>query len=573
MPRIALLSNINMDVVIRLLGKEVDIYRTEGYGNELGTLMNPASSYHTYGAGMVFFVMDLMELLEHDLDPTAAEGRIRQWFRNLQGTLKQEVVYYVSDSYLWGMELETTADMGRKLHLEGLWQQYLEKLCQVRQNVRILPFHRLIETLGSEKSFSMKMWYMGKILLSGEAQKRLCTLILDKVRVETRIPRKVLLLDLDNTLWGGLAGESDHTPIELSESHIGLAYKNLQRVILQMQRQGVLLGIVSKNNREDAMEILDAHPHMVLRSADFAVIRINWRPKYENIQDIAGELNLGLDSFVFWDDNPAERELVGTMLPEVAVPDFPASPEELAPAMGSIYREYFEKAYVTDEDRTKTAQYTANAARKQLEQETGDFQTYLEQLQIVITRVDPAKHMERLAQLVNKTNQFNLTTIRYTQGELARIVEGQEKLVYLYRVTDKFGDNGVVAAAVVDVEGRLPGDIMLKVENREAGQPVVEEFVMSCRVMGKNIEYAILEDVESDLKARGYTHLAGVYLPTAKNQPVEKLYDQMGYRKQEPLPDGGTGGTVYYLELAEVPKRPYAAKVISAVEADKEGLT
>ncbi|MCM1188878.1 MAG: HAD-IIIC family phosphatase [bacterium] len=548
MPRIALLSNVNMNMVIRLLQREVTVWQTEGYGNELGILMNPGSSYAEFQPEYTFLVIDLMEFLEHDPEPETAKQRIDAWFDSLESVLKPETVYYVSDVWLWGTELSVFSDTGRKSLLEGLWQSRLDRLRKVRGNVRILPYRQIPERLGEENAFSLKMWYLGKILLSNEAQKRLAGLILDQLRIEERIPKKVLLLDLDNTLWGGLAGENDLTPVELSEEHTGLAYKNLQRVLFRMENQGVLLAVVSKNNEQDAMEILEKHPHMVLRPQDFAAMRINWKPKHENIREIAEELNLGTDSFVFWDDSPSERQLVREMLPEVEVPDFPANPEELASAMAEVYRLFFQKPTVTEEDREKTAQYVSNAARKQLEQSAGSFEEYLESLQIVVTRVEPGEHVERLTQLVNKTNQFNLTTKRYTRGQIEMLLQDSRRQVYLYAVTDRFGDSGIVAAVVAELN---------------ADTAVLEEFVMSCRVMGKNIEYAILDDVERDLTDRGVKRIQGIYIPTEKNKPVEKLYGQLGYRRTEsgreqenPVQSAGQAA-VYELLTGEKPERRY----------------
>ncbi len=535
--KIALLSNVNMNFVIRMLKKEVEVYEAEGYGNELGILMNPQSSYHAFFPGITFVIMDLMELIRHDLEEERAKGRIEEWFASLEGVLNSQCIYYISDAYLWGVELSTVFDSGiKKQKLEVLWLEQLEKLCKKHANVRILPYSGLIQMLGEANAFSLKMWYMGKILLSNEAQKQLCELVLSKVKLEHRPAKKVLLLDLDNTLWGGLAGEAEHSPIMLSEEHGGLAYKNLQRVILQMQSQGVLLAIVSKNNEEDARVILEKHPHMLLRPQHFAAVKINWRPKHENILEIAKELNLGRDSFVFWDDNPAERSLVQEMLPEVIVPQFPQKPEELAPAMAEIYREYFEKPSLTREDLEKTKQYAANAMRSNMQAKATSFEEYLKQLAMVMTRVNPTEHVERLTQLINKTNQFNLTTKRMDQNQIQGILADKGKCVYLYQVSDCFGDNGVVAAVIVDLS---------KI-------PVIEEFVMSCRVMGRNLEHAILTDVEQDLREKGFTHLRGIYLPTGKNKPVEKLYEQLGYQKIEE-----TEETLYEIALSRTPDRVY----------------
>ena len=549
--KIALLSNVNMDFVIRMLQKHVEIYRAEGYGNELGILTNPSSSYHVFEPDITFLVMDLMELLEHELDKETAKRRIEDWFAVVDSQLKPGKIYYISDAYLWGPELAVIWDVGRKAALEGIWQKKLEELCESHGNVRIFPYHHMVEVLGEKNTFSLKMWYLGKILLSNEAQRNLCELITEKVAEEMRTPKKVLILDLDHTLWGGLAGEANHTPVELSEEHVGLAYKNLQRVILQMQRQGVLLAIVSKNNEADALEILEKHPHMVLRPECFAAKRINWAPKHENIKEIGDELNLGTDSFVFWDDNPTERQLIQEMLPMVTVPEFPDRPEALAAAMATIYRQYFAAPSATKEDLDRTKQYAANAERKRLQGASGSFEEYLKELHMTALRVKPEKYMERLCQMMNKTNQFNLTTQRYSQGQIVALLEDVRKRVYLYQVSDRFGDNGVVAAIVVDCGGSTP---------------VVTDFVMSCRVMGKNIENGLLEDVEEDLRGKGYEYLRGIYIPTAKNMPVAGLYDRLGYKRVGEDP----GKRVEYeLCLANRPNRMYYVTI--KIEDDREG--
>lgn len=550
--KIAVLSNINMDFVIRRLSAaegELAVYRGQGYGNELGAMLDPASPYREFEPELTFLIMDLMELIEHD--PETDGACMDRWFAMLEGAILPERVYYVSDAYLWGPELDAVYDPFRKSRLEGMWQERLEDFCARHVNVHVLPYHRLIERMGEEAAFSMKMWYMGKILHSGEAQKRLAELIAEKAGLEGRTPKKVLILDLDNTLWGGLAGENDHTPVELSEDHSGLAYKNLQRVILQMQRQGVLLAIASKNNEADAMELLAHHPHMVLRPACFAARRINWSRKPANILEIAAELNLGTDSFVFWDDSPEERHQVKTMLPEVEVPDFPDRPELLAPAMVDIYHRFFEKTAVTGEDLVKTDQYAANAKRGDLLKTAADFDSYLKQLHISVIREDPRAHVERLTQLFNKTNQFNLTTLRFDQAQVCRLLEAPEKRVYLYRVTDCFGDSGLAAAAVVDLAGE---------------KPEIEEFVMSCRIMGRRIEYAIVTDMEEDLAAAGYEYLRGRYIPTAKNKPVEGLYEELGYRTVCER----DGIREYEIFMKDRPERVYYANIVtgSGIEGD-----
>ena len=521
-PKIAVLSNINLNFIVRMLKAKYEIYEAEGYGNELGLLLDRSSSYHAFAPDITILITDLMEILDHDL--SLDSDKIDTWFDMVESSLTDDRLYLIGDAYLWGAELDVVHQKDRKGKLEAIWQERLNGLCEKYTNVQIFPYGHVIEKMGEENAFSLKMWYMGKILHTNEAQKRMYETIVANVELQYRVPKKVLLLDLDNTLWGGLAGETDHTPLILSDDHGGLAYKNLQRVILQMQKQGVLLGIVSKNNEEDAMEIIEKHPHMVLRSDMFAIRKINWEPKHINIMEIAKELNLGMDSFVFWDDNPTERELIKHMLPEVVVPDFPEKPEQLALGMVEIYKTYFQKTALTTEDLDKTNQYAAHAKRNDLERKAIDFESYLEQLKIEISLEEPQANMERFTQMVNKTNQFNLTTVRYTPIELQQVLDNPFKKVYLYRVKDCFGDNGIVAAVIVSLESEA--------------LPVIEEFVMSCRVMGKHIEYQIIEQIEQDLAKEGIQGLQGIYIPTAKNKPVEHLYERAGYELVEEKEDG-----------------------------------
>ena len=545
--RISVLSNVNMNFAVRMLARELAaaepdtaLYQPEGYGNELGTLLDASSSYEAFAPDITFLIMDVLEAVDHD--PDAGSERIESWFASLKAALHAERLYYVSDAFLWGPEAEILWGDDCRGALEYRWQECLRALCAQCPNVRILPYRHVIEEMGAENAFSLKMWYMGRILHTNEAQKRIVELLLHIIRLQRRIPKKVLLLDLDNTLWGGLAGEADHTPIVLSGEHTGLMYRNLQRVIAGMQKQGVLLGIVSKNNEKDAMDIISSHPQMVLRPEDFVAMKINWRPKPENIAEIARELNLGLDSFVFWDDSPAERTLVKASLPQVTVPDFPDRPEELTEAMVRIYRQYFEQAAVTSEDRQKTRQYAENAKRSALKTQALDFASYLRQLAMEISRESPEANSERLTQLVNKTNQFNLTTKRYEPSAMQRLLQDAGKRVYLYRVKDCFGDNGIVAAVIVDLTEAVP---------------MIDTFVMSCRVMGRNIENAIIEDIERELYRQGYTSLRAKYLPTAKNRPVENLFEKLDYRI---LAADKTGEKLYEITLAPDRRRDYCAR-------------
>lgn len=539
--KIALLSNINMNPLLRMLKSTagLEVYETEGYGNELGLLLNPDSSYHAFGPEAVFFWMDLPELLGQAPEPAAAGERIGQWFAALEAGLEEGGSYFISDAFLWGAETAVGSAPFIREEIERIWMQELEKICRKHGNVYPLEYRSIIEELGTAKAFSKKMWYMGKIAHTQAAMDKLQEAVLHKLDLLYRMPKKVLVLDLDNTLWGGLAGEHDVEPVVLSEEHKGQAYKNMQRVILQMKQKGVILAIASKNNEEDAMEILKKHPHMLLRPEDFVSRKINWEPKADNIRQMAEELNLGLDSFVFFDDSEAEREQIRQMLPEIAVPQFPRKAEELAPAMLEIYRKYFEKLKVTEEDLVKTRMYEENTRRHAFQQRMkGYYDAFLKQLQIRIVEEDPKENENRLLELVNKTNQFNLTTKRYEPALISAILKDKAKRVHLYRAVDKFGDNGIIGVLILDISGEAA---------------VIEEFTLSCRVMGRQIEDYIIHRAEQEAQKLGFRAMEALYIPTAKNKPVEGLYERLGYeviRQEE-------GRKTYRMPLEEIPERKY----------------
>lgn len=541
--KIAVLSNVNLNATVRMLKSDMEVYDNEGYGNELGTLMNPGSTIHTYNPEIIFLIEDLMEILNHEIDIANASLKIEQWFSDLEASVVETVIYYISDAYLWGNELDVLVDCTLQQQIEYLWLVKLQEFSSRHHNVRVFPYRRIIDNLGDAKAFSNKMWYMGKIMHSVAMQQCLCQEIKHKVELESAIPKKVLLLDLDDTLWGGLAGENNISPIALSDEQRGLIYKNLQRVILQMKKQGVILAIVSKNNEEDVIDIFNNHSHMVLKFEDFAVKKINWDAKYENIKQIASELNLGLDSMVFFDDNPVERQSVRDLLPEVCTPDFPERPEDLPETMISIWKKYFDRALTTEEDGEKTKQYYSNAKRAELKKRVLNFEDYLQKLDIKLIRKKSQEHLERITQLINKTNQFNLTTHRHKQNEIQGYLLDPKWEIFSYQVKDCFGDNGVIAVAIVDMREEIP---------------IICDLVMSCRVMGRSIENAIIEDIENVLITHGYKQIRAEYIASAKNKPVEKLYESLGYVREKKIEQ-----TEYFLiDVTHIPKRNYRLEKI-----------
>src|SRR6266852_9392016 len=328
---------------------------------------------------------------------------------------------------------------------------------------------------------------------------------------------KVLVVDLDNTLWGGVIGEDGMTSIKVGPEYPGAAYQGLHRALLDLSRKGILLAVCSKNNLDDAMEALEKHPGMLVRAKHFAALSINWTDKAQNLREIAQELNVGIDALGFLDDNPFEREQVRAALPEVTVIDLPKNPLEYASALRNCAA--LERLTLSSEDQQRSEMYAAQKQRAGAEQNfqsKEDFFRFLEQE----AELEPVSDLTlaRVAQLTQKTNQFNLTTRRYTEPQLAEMAKQPEWHIFSIKVRDRFGDHGLVGVAIAHDEGV---------------QCEVDTFLLSCRVIGRTVETALLAHLAERAAQRGRKRLVGWFLPTKKNAPARDFYPQHGFERQE----------------------------------------
>ena len=341
--------------------------------------------------------------------------------------------------------------------------------------------------------------------------------------------KKGLVLDLDNTLWGGVIGDDGPENIVLGpEEPEGQIYSEFQSYLAQLKKLGILLNIDSKNDEANALAGLK-HPDSGLSEEDFICIRANWEPKDRNFREIADELNLLPESLVFVDDNPAERHIVREQIPGVSAPDF----DRPCDMIGVIDRSgFFEVTTLSEDDRRRNDMYRENAGRQRLRASFTDYREYLVSLQMraEITPFEPL-YMARIAQLTNKSNQFNLTTRRYTQSEIEEIAADDRYITLCGRLADRFGDNGVVSLAI----GRIEGDVCH-----------IELWLMSCRVLKRNMEYAMMDELVHRLGERGVGRILGYYLPTAKNGMVRDFFADMGYTL---IASEDSGNTTWELDI------------------------
>jgi FkbH-like protein len=337
--------------------------------------------------------------------------------------------------------------------------------------------------------------------------------------------RRVLVLDLDNTLWSGVVGDDGVDGLVLGgNSAVGKAHAAIQKMALQYRERGIMLCVASKNTREIALDAFRRHPEMVLRESDITLFEINWSSKADSIRAMARALNLGLESFVFLDDNPAERKQVRDTLPGVAVPELPRDPSAWLPVIQGAA--YFEQTSLSAEDLQRADYYRDNAERTALQEQAGDEGEFLKSLKMVMA-VAPFDSMgrKRIAQLIAKSNQFNLTTRRYSESQIAEFENDPQVETLQMRLEDIFGDNGMISVILC-----------------RKGKPAweIDTWLMSCRVLGRGVEQAALNLIADRARRAGASELRGIYIPTAKNGIVRDHYAKLGFRETHQTQDGET---------------------------------
>jgi FkbH-like protein len=379
------------------------------------------------------------------------------------------------------------------------------------QGVAILDVDQIAARFGKDRWSDPVLWHTAKQYPAAEAMPALGHQLTALLRAILGLTSKCLALDLDGVLWGGVIGEDGLAGIQLGGGPAGEAFVDFQRYLQSLMRTGTLLAVCSKNNPEDAWLPFRQHPEMVLRERDIAVFVANWKSKDENLREIAATLNIGLDAMVFVDDNPAERSRVRQNLPEVEVIEMPADPAEYIAAVSQ--RGLFETLAITREDRERMASIRENRERKTLESTAGSVDDYLAQLDIKVhlAPFDEA-NLPRIVQLINKTNQFNLTTRRRGDAEV-RALLAAGAYTQAMRTSDRFGDSGLTGVLIA-----LP----------ESGGLRVDTWLMSCRVLGRRLDEAMFATLVRYAAENRYTHITGEYIPTAKNGQVADLYIRLG---------------------------------------------
>jgi FkbH-like protein len=522
--KIAVLSNVNQTQLVNALSKSHEVYQPDGHGAWVTELLaTPAeSALARSGATLIFIVLDGEELLQGYTDYKSKLEALDRAAACLTDCASRcpTLGFFVSNIDLPQRRIQPVRSQRDEYRLEAYWANAVSRACSDHNNIFPVDLKNLVSEIGRKSFYSEKLWYLAGAKYSISGSNALSQLIERLVASYAGARKKAIVLDCDNTLWGGVLGEDGLEGIELSNAKEGARYKDFQRRLKELKESGVLLAVASKNNAMDVLEALERHPDMVLKPADFALMEVHWESKSGSLLRIAEKLNIGVDSIVFVDDSPIERGQVKTNVPEVVIAPFPTDSAQLPRLATQLFEDHFFALDCTLEDQKKTRMYLEGAQRETARTTAPSLDEFLRDLETklrigVLRQPDVA----RAAQLTQKTNQFNVTTRRYTEADILQMTQSAEKTLLLGAVSDRFGDSGKTVLVILS-----------KVSETHYH---IDTFLMSCRVMGRRIEDAVMQYIAKSLAARGATQLTARFVPTKKNQVVESLFEKLGFALTE----------------------------------------
>lgn len=431
-------------------------------------------------------------------------------FKNLQNTSLVLLNKFTSIQYFGSSINETKLE---KLSVQ--LNQYLAD--NVPENVKLVDLEKVIATVGVNSSLDLRYYYSSKALYAIDFFKAYAEYINPYIMSANGKSKKAIIFDCDNTLWNGVLGEEGFDGIKMSSStKDGAVFSEIQSIALSLNRQGILIGLCSKNNPADVDEVIKSHPDMQLRDEHITIKKVNWSDKVTNLREIAGELNIGLDSLVFVDDSSFEVNFIKEQIPEITVLQVPDRLHDYPMMLRENSGLFYNLSY-TKEDDQKIEMYKQQAQREIVKKEYADIEGYLSSMGLKLTIFEDDKSIiPRMSQMSQKTNQFNLTTKRYTEGDIKSFVANNDSKVFAFSVCDKFGDSGVTGLCIINIDGN----------SRIAD---IDTLLISCRVIGRNIEYAFMDYLINVIRDCGINTVKAKYLQTQKNEQVKDFFDKCSF--------------------------------------------
>ena len=567
--RVALLSSFSIEFVHDLLiahgfveGLRIELYQA-GFGQFRQDILNSASGLYAFDPHVVILAVEGKDLVPDLYRHDAADGSV-----DLESAVTEA-----------GQELAALAKAFRERSAATLlvhnftpptWRRLgildgqlgpsqaervaalnaaLAQLCRESRGIHTVDYAGLVQRVGTSAWYDDRMALYARAPIAQSALPQLAREYVKFLRALAGKTKKCLVLDLDNTLWGGVLGEEGPRGIRLGPDYPGSAYLEFQRVVRGLRQRGVILAIASKNNPADVDEVFATNDHIVLRPEDFSIVRVGWNAKSQSLREIATHLNIALDHMVFVDDNPAECDEVAHALPAVTVVALPAQPEHFVQTL--LEPGYFDALSVSTEDLRRAELYQQRDQAEELRAQSESIEDFYRRLEMEVVFA-PVREtsLARAAQLTQKTNQFNVTTVRYTEAELLERQADPASLVTTIQVRDRFGDNGIVGFMMA----RLAGSEM-----------EIDTLLLSCRVIGRTVETAMLAHVCEHAARRGAQRVRGRIVPTSKNAPAQDLYDRHSFQRKPGDPGGATD---WELDLsAGGIQYPEWMKIVSEVSA------
>lgn len=508
---IALLSNINVTSIKNKLCDSFNIYCAPGFNTWMNEILNRNSGIYTKKPTIAIFLIDGTFLAENS--DNCSDIDIKYKAITDYAELNPETSVLVSNIDVLEKNIVPLNDISLAKTMEMRWNYNLQK--NKKSNIYYFDLKEIVSEYGRKNLYSKKGWYLGNLRFSNEGEKILSREISKALNSFFKSRKKCLIIDLDNTIWGGIVGEDGIDGVKLNSEKTGSEFYEFQKMIKVLKNQGVLLAICSKNNFLDVKEIFHNNINMILKLEDFISMRINWKPKVENIYSIATELNIGLNSIVFIDDNPFEIESVKSEFPEIESLKIPLNTLEIPSWFTEVQKVFFEVPFITEEDENKTAMYKSQIERDNSHKGNINLEKYLISLEMKLNiRKACVGDLPRIMQLIQKTNQFNLTTKRYCRADVVNMLNEKEFEIFIGNLEDKFGGYGTIALAIVEIKDN---------------KAIIDTFLMSCRAMGRNVEYHFIWFIENYLREKEINQIVSLFAPTKRNIPVKEFWNSLGY--------------------------------------------
>ena len=502
-----------------------------GYNQYNQQFLDPESDLYNFSPDITFLILDTRNFFgdsfyfSYNMSNTERKSLFEEKFSQLKNLIeifqtnsnsKLIIANFNIPHYSPNGIIETKSEFGFHEMIEEI-NKKLREISKNSNSVYIYNFNNFISKFGEKNVFDYRQFHLGDIQITYNLIPSLADELMGYIKPIHGKNKKCIVLDLDNTLWGGVVGEDGFDGIELGHTANGKAFIEFQKELLSLWHQGIILAINSKNNFDDAMKVIRKHPDMILKENNFASMQINWNDKAENMKTISNELNIGLNSMVFFDDDKINQARIRQEFPEILTVDVPDDSSQFSPLLKNMND--FNVLQRTKEDQNRGKMYAQQRERKTLENSISDLDEFLKQLEIKVKIKKSDQFLiPRISQLTLKTNQFNLTTKRYQEEEIKEFSNDPNFEVGCAQVLDKFGDNGITGVYIVK-------------KNEDFW--IIDTFLLSCRIMGRGVENAILAEIMKSAKQNGINEIKAKFIPTEKNKPAENFLSEFGFEKQD----------------------------------------